>query len=503
MFLSVSIATAIAAAINPPPASATPSGTEDLIESVQTRNGLSGFHGVKPGDMDSVVAGIRRPSGTAGNDDADWKAFYLAESVPHAAEYTVGLNGMSAGGIVEVTLPIEVQMVTLRSPQNAGESPNELVKRQMAEVRERFEIPANDPLMDSLGKKNIVLKLNDGTGRNEIIIPWEMAEAAHAEKVIEFKSGTKGVDQAYQVMHDLNCNSRTRRSTSSSGRRGCSLINWNEVREKAKENTNRILGDQEHVDRLPRRSASGMGLEEAREAARLTHAKVRAETNSSHLAGSSIGVATWAFGLAQTLRDQNATELDKITAATAIIPGIGPALGIVNGIDHKDPRAIITNSVILAALVAAQVVPVVGELVDTALIAEQVVEVLVDVFERAIAEPPLPPSLQQGEMPILPVPQISVECNPLNSAISWKPSRDLPRNAKIIVQKRGGSVTKMEPGALTMPGEKPPLFGLQTYDIFYRAQTDQGKILKSKKRAVAETSSFLFWCDTDARVESW
>jgi RHS repeat-associated protein len=129
------------------------------------------YHGVKEGDMDKVLAGIRRPeNGTAGNYKADWKAFYLADTQKQAHGYAEG------GGIIRVKLP-------------EGTRVEEVDENVTAEgIKARFGIDPARPLMDALGEQGIILRMPDGTGEFETIVPWNLAEKLVPEEVLRFEN---------------------------------------------------------------------------------------------------------------------------------------------------------------------------------------------------------------------------------------------------------------------------------------------------------------------------
>ncbi|MFE6104728.1 RHS repeat-associated core domain-containing protein [Streptomyces laurentii] len=141
----------------------------------------SGFHGVKKGDLDHILSGIRRPeSGLQGNDSPDWKAFYLADTAKGAAGYAE-----EGGGIVRVTLSDRVQVVDV----DAGATVDAL--------KQRFSIDAGQHLMDALGEKGIALRMPDGTGLIETIVPWKLA----ASSVVTQEEAFIGRDQLHNYLY--------------------------------------------------------------------------------------------------------------------------------------------------------------------------------------------------------------------------------------------------------------------------------------------------------------
>lgn len=143
-----------------------------------------GFHGVKPGDVEKIVAKIERPEGTAGNSDPDWKGFYLTTNPFDAAGYVVGGDGKTAGGVVRVLLPA----VTIAEVDSSA---------SVKDLKAHFKIPEGEYLMDALGSKNIVLRMDGGAGYDEIIVPWSVATRATAEVHIDWTAdGIRGADNS-------------------------------------------------------------------------------------------------------------------------------------------------------------------------------------------------------------------------------------------------------------------------------------------------------------------
>ncbi|MGK5732515.1 ADP-ribosylating toxin [Streptomyces sp. URMC 124] len=486
-------------------------GGDRISRAKQT--GLEGFHGYKPGHLDSILEGLR-PVGTAGNHDPDWKGLYLAETTGHAAGYSTNEAGTAAGGVVRVTLPEEVDVATVHLAHKANETGEEFLKRQLQFVKSEFGVPEDKPLMDALGEKNTVLKIaDDGTGQSELIVPWKVAERGKAEKAVEFRGKNSALDAAIYAAAPANCLA----PAGSSGRAKraadrCLPVDWDEVEVKAKATAKKVARDAGHVERLPQRKPKGPTWSEAHATAELTHAKVR-EVSGTHVAATAAGVGTWVYGMAKTFSDKDATTLDKVAVTGAVVPGLGQALGIADGIRHGDPEAVAVNAVALAALAAAQVVPVVGEVVDAALLAEQLVEVLVDVFRTATADPPPAPRLETGVLPILPVPRASLPCSVwwTYMDVLWEtagkvpPHEKVPAKTQVVVRERGGSEYAYPVADGKSPGWLVPhgLGSSRTFDVFYRLKTDQGRILESKQRAVVRAKAEVAQCNTLIWNEDW
>ncbi|WP_040322835.1 hypothetical protein [Austwickia chelonae] len=95
--------------------------------------------------------------------------------------------------------------------------------------------------------------------------------------------------------------------------------------------------------------------------------------------------------VAQAFTDPKADALTKTAATLSVVPGLGQALGIADGIKHENTEEIVVQSISLAGLLAAQAIPVVGEAVDFGLLVYQLVETIVDLathLSSAAANPP-------------------------------------------------------------------------------------------------------------------
>ena len=55
-----------------------------------------------------------------------------------------------------------------------------------------------------------------------------------------------------------------------------------------------------------------------------------------------VGVILWIKGVVETFQSDS-TDLDKSTAALALVPGVGQILGIHDGLQHKDPAFVVSN----------------------------------------------------------------------------------------------------------------------------------------------------------------
>ncbi|WP_371648221.1 MULTISPECIES: hypothetical protein [unclassified Streptomyces] len=478
----------------------------------EPKPGLTGYHGVKPGDLEKILAGIKRPEGDAGNHIADWKGFYIAETVNHAAGYAI--KGKRAGGIVKVTLPVDITIATVNIKKNPGELTDDFKARQVKRIKDEFGIPADAPMMDSLAKDRIVLKLPEESefGGFEYVVPWKLAERGTATKEREFAPRNEGVDEAYALSNAApavaaeGCAPPTARAKRSASR--CADLDWETVRDEAKKTVGEVVQDTEHLASLPERTLQGLSKAEAHTVAVRTQAKL-GTMSGVRTAAEAAGVAAWAYGMGVAFTDQRATTLDKVAATTAIVPGVGNALGIADGIEHHDPEAVAANAVALAALVAAQAVPVVGELVDTALLAEQIVDVVIDIYQRTAATPRPATPLPSGALPLLPPAKPSLDCSvlALDMDIVWDTTVSVPDKTQLVIKERGGKEFTYPASAGKAPGWliAKGIGQDRTFDVFYRVTNDQGKTLESSRRAVVKQTvkDAGFYCTATVSQESW
>ncbi|MFI5779357.1 alpha/beta hydrolase [Nocardia sp. NPDC051570] len=149
---------------------------------------LTGYHAVDPGVVDAVVRKVGRPAGRAGNDDPNWRAWYLAHDADHTWGEKIGVDMPTRDtriDVVEYRLPANVRVHQL--PYHVGPEGPTIVYNSPEVVRalkEHFGIKPETPLMDGLGDQNIVLRVQTDIGsdeRFEIIVPWKLAEDGRAE----------------------------------------------------------------------------------------------------------------------------------------------------------------------------------------------------------------------------------------------------------------------------------------------------------------------------------
>ncbi|MEU5547618.1 hypothetical protein AB0G85_35540 [Streptomyces sioyaensis] len=103
---------------------------------------LNLYRGIKYGKMQDTLKGIQRPTtGSAGNDDPDWKALYAAPTADHAAGYVTPRTAV-VGGPVEV-VRIEFRDVTVVRLNRAATG-----AQNVTAIRNHFRLPADRPMMD-------------------------------------------------------------------------------------------------------------------------------------------------------------------------------------------------------------------------------------------------------------------------------------------------------------------------------------------------------------------
>lgn len=365
----------------------------------QTQEGaLTAYHGVKYGDVDTVLSGIKRPDGSAGNFDDDWKGFYVSDVQRGAIGYaTVSEEYINsamekgdfrayekAGALLKVDFPGPVTVLEVNSEAEAFE------------IKSELGFDTNRPLIDQMGdpaiiqskwpdSRLVVLKREVETlpGTYEIIIPWSLAESGRPEVVRRFDNIKNGEDERQAFDSMLNCGASTRSLMSvSTGDRICGL-NWRKIRESAVDKTKAVTSDKNFVNSLPKRGesrpASNNNIDTIYESS-VNHDVLKGGSEVLHKAS----LLLWAANTAEVLTDNSSSTLDKATALVGIVPGIGDAFSLADSIENDDAEGIITSSIALAGFTVAQAVPVVGELVDLALLAEAVVSSIVNVVSNYI-----------------------------------------------------------------------------------------------------------------------
>ncbi|EPH1424351.1 hypothetical protein MP258_001102 [Klebsiella aerogenes] len=361
-------------------------------------NSLTAYHGVKFGDVDTVLSGIKRPDGSAGNFDNEWKGFYVADQQRGAIGYATVSDEYAnaamakgdysayekAGALLKVDFPGPVTVVEVNSEAEA------------VGIKNALGLDANKPLIDQMGdpatirskwpgSKLVVLKREVETlpGTYEIIIPWSLAESGKPEVVERFDKLKYGEDARQALDSKLSCGVSTRSLISvSTGDRICGL-NWGSIREKAVDKAKSVTSDKKFINSLPERGKNSPANKND------INTIYESSANHSTLKGGSevihkASLLLWVANTADVLTSNSSSTLDKATAIIGIVPGIGDAFSLADSIEHDDVEGIITSSIALAAFTVAQAVPVVGELVDLALLTEAAISSLVNVISNYI-----------------------------------------------------------------------------------------------------------------------
>lgn len=362
-------------------------------------NSLTAYHGVKFGDVDTVLSGIKRPDGSAGNFDNEWKGFYVADQQRGAIGYATVSDEYAnaamakgdysayekAGALLKVDFPGPVTVVEVNSEAEA------------AGIKNALGLDANKPLIDQMGdpatirskwpdSKLVVLKREVETlpGTYEIIIPWNLAESGKPEIVERFDKLKYGEDARQALDSQLSCGVSTRSliPVSTGGDRICGL-NWGSIREKAVDKAKSVTSDKKFINSLPERGkkspANKNDINTIYESS-ANHSTLKGGSEVIHKAS----LLLWVANTADVLTSNSSSTLDKTTAIVGIVPGIGDAFSLADSIEHDDVEGIITSSIALAAFTVAQAVPVVGELVDLALLTEAAISSLVNVISNYI-----------------------------------------------------------------------------------------------------------------------
>lgn len=365
-------------------------------------NSLVSYHGVKFGDVDTVLAGIKRPNGSAGNFDPDWKGFYVADQKRGAIGYATVSDAyieeansrgdrsayQKAGALLQVDFPGPVTIIEVNSEASAEE------------IKTSLGLMADKPLIDQIGDPSVVKSKWPGSrlvalkrevetlpGTYEIIIPWEMASTGQPKVIERFDKLKNGEDARQALDSMLNCEEhfRTARSVNSrkfSGDKICG-INWVDIRDKSKNKVKQVLSDAKFINSLPNRDASKhASAEEIKNIYESTSRHPILEGGHSIIHKASL--LTWAGNTVEVLKSQSSSSVDKISAIVGIVPGIGDVFYLTDSIENNDVEGIVTSSVALAGFTIAQAVPVVGEVIDAALIAEAVVSAVVNIISNYI-----------------------------------------------------------------------------------------------------------------------
>ncbi|MEV4734161.1 RHS repeat-associated core domain-containing protein [Saccharopolyspora sp. NPDC049426] len=159
-----------------------PDGSEHKIISTPMSK-IEGYHGIKPEHYDSVLdGGVHRPdTGTGGNTDADWKAWYLAEDSGGAGNNSFSESTGKPGAVLKYETPPANGPMTLHSvPQELVDTTSGKNSDAMSALKDHFGIGQDKPLMDGLAAQNGAIRTSDGV-MNELIVPWDKANGGKVE----------------------------------------------------------------------------------------------------------------------------------------------------------------------------------------------------------------------------------------------------------------------------------------------------------------------------------
>lgn len=389
---------------------------------------LTAYHGAKFGDVDTVLNGIKRPSGSAGNFDDDWKGFYVADQQRGAIGYATVSNEFAetaiakgdysvyhkAGALLQVDFPGPITVLEVNSEADA------------IGIKKALGLNENKPLIDQLGdpviikekwpnSKLVVLKREVETlpGTFEIIIPWNLAESGKPIVVERFDKLKFGEDARQTLDSKLSCGLKSSYLKSYAGDRICGL-NWGNIRENSIDKAKSLTSDKEFLDLLPERStsrpASKHEIEHTFESSRKHSA-----LNGAGEAIDKASLLLWASNMAQVLTDNSSTSLDKVTAIVGIVPGIGDVFSLADSVEHDDVEGVVTSSIALAGFVASQAVPVVGELVDLALLTKTVVSSITTLISNYI---------QSTQRPAVTLPSAIAPVTVNGVTVRWRTKED-------------------------------------------------------------------------------
>lgn len=355
--------------------------------------------------------GIRRPntkpekgaSNGQGHTDVHWMGVYTSQE-PTTAIGEAG-NG-TPGAMFEVKIPGQIKLVPYTAEDRGSENQTNY-KGIWRALRDAGLVSGPEPsesalqgsgFIDSLAEHDIILlnRYDDKTTgewtRSESIIPWKLGEKVTKDnlKVAELpvkqgeirkmewargeidegsslwqKAVKKNEDDSRDLEQFAECPTGRLRLGIASDACALAELDWDEVHRKAKVIIDKVLQDNPELKQRPKEAVTDE-IKLKSTFNKTVKPEVERVSGGISVASSAFGAAAWAAGLATVFTDRNADTLDKVTALTAIVPGIGQATGIVNGIAKHNAEAIAVNSVAAAALLASQSIPLVGEITDVA-----------------------------------------------------------------------------------------------------------------------------------------
>ncbi len=366
-----------------------------IADQSKTVDSFTSYHGAKPESFESVLAGIKKPeSGSQGNHDPEWKGFYTTDNKHAAAGYTVSDESVmtgKAGGVVKVTYPGKTRVLAVK-PLSA------------TELKTYLGLAADKPLIDQLNNKDFINKFGEGASRVVLQMPfadgtsdveyihnWEDATQLQVATEVRFDNlGKRGQDEMNRYMNLANCPSVSAVRVKRNPAKLClSKVKWEQVREKSKKIIDNVKDNPEFMKKLSAHHERGSAPTTEKITALhnelLDHesfSALKGARSSAGTAATAASAAAWGLAVAQAFTNPKADDLTKATAVLSAVPGLGQALGIADGIKHHNTEEIVVQSISLTALIAAQAIPVVGELVDFGLLAYQLVESIIDLTRQ-------------------------------------------------------------------------------------------------------------------------
>ncbi|MFJ4091826.1 hypothetical protein ACIPYS_09610 [Kitasatospora sp. NPDC089913] len=116
----------------------------------------------------------------------------------------------TAGAVVEVRVErVSVMPVDKELVESTGEDQRDT--EAINKIKSVLGIPGDEPLMDALGERGIVLRVDDtaGGGVDEYIVPWSIAETiSHRVFVMNFDDDENGARAAAEYSTNPSSNGR-------------------------------------------------------------------------------------------------------------------------------------------------------------------------------------------------------------------------------------------------------------------------------------------------------
>ncbi|WP_320668660.1 AbfB domain-containing protein [Patulibacter defluvii] len=302
-----------------------------------------------------------------------------------------------------------------------------------------------------------------------------------------------------------------------------------EVHEKAQRIVEELLGDKQFMDEIPRpkvetvdgRKTLAWKPEQARVTVEKVQERLRGQFNLTDGVVNKAFLAAWAYDMYELSKTyKNVDDLEIAARTTAMIPGLGQALGLADGIKKQDAEGIAVNSVALTAFMGALMAPGVGEVLGGAVLtytlgklAYTTTRSVVNAVVQWFTPPkPIPAAhLPAGSIPTLP--HVDVEEVPdcqTTRQITWHHDRSLPRDAELVarvMRPDGSSYEKaVDAGAKALSFTDVGL-GV-AIDVFYRVKRPWGTFVSSQlQRAEVVTARLsavhVSGCDERLTTVPW